>query len=277
VADAAPGDATTGEAAPVAPTASSSVVADGDQIVQGPHVVALDDGAIAVAYFDTTRDGPQRGLARVMVVLTDDGGRTYSEPRQAGVFREISDRPATAFFRWWDGAFPHLTSGPDGALFVAVAARLDGQGTATAGMQLFRSLDRGEQWESLPVEAGEPDGARFFPAIAASDSELFAIWGELGAEPAGAGYVIRAATSDDRGQTWQLLASQSSATEDGSVSATVSNALLGFPRGLYLGGRLSIAAGDDGFAAAWPDTRLADGATSGQQVAFARIPASQPD
>lgn len=269
-----PGDETIGEAEQrVAPAASSVSTGSGDRVVQGADLAVLANGAVAVAYFDSTRDGPHQGLARVMVAVSTDGARTFGESRQAGLFREIPSRPSTAFFRWWDGSFPRIAVGPEDGLFVVVAARADGQATDAATIQIFRSVDRGEAWDALAPPPGEA-GSRFFPAIAATDDgTLFAIWGQLGSDPAGAGYVVQAARWADQGETWTPL-DHEDAFPDGmatTISESSANALLGFSRGQYLGGRLGIAASERTVFVAWPDAPQPDGGRLGQQVAFARI------
>lgn len=274
IASPAQGDAFTPEeiGSPVAPAASSAVASDGDQVVQGPQVAVLADGTIAAAYFDSSRDGPGQGLAQVMVALSNDGGRTFDKPRQAGLFREIPRHPATAFFRWWDGAFPRIGVGPDDELYIAVAAPIDGGSRGASGLQLFRSLDRGESWDSPVRESWNGDGSQFFPAVSvASDGTLFAIWAELGNEPAGAGYTIRASASMDNGETWRALDASEVGETVTEISATPSNSLVGYPRGSYLGSRLALVVTDDILFAAWPETEASADGRLGQQIAVKRI------
>ncbi|MCD6027905.1 MAG: hypothetical protein K0S78_79, partial [Thermomicrobiales bacterium] len=95
-ADAAAGD---GEITQQAQQEGPLAGAETDQTVQGPQPAVMPDGTVVVAYLDTTLDGVQEGLATIMVTLSDDGGRTFTEPVQAGVFREIHFRPRNSFFR----------------------------------------------------------------------------------------------------------------------------------------------------------------------------------
>ncbi len=78
-----------------------------------------------------------------MVTLSEDGGRTFAEPVQAGVFREIHFRPRNTFFRWWGAAFPQLTVGPDDEIYVAVTAKPGDKPTDDGDIYLLRSLDKG--------------------------------------------------------------------------------------------------------------------------------------
>ena len=104
----------------------------------------MADGTVVVAYLDTTLDGVQEGLATVMVTTSDDGGRTFGEPVQAGVFREIHFRPRNSFFRWWGAAFPQVTVGPGDEIYVAITAKPGDRPTDDGDIILLRSLDKGQ-------------------------------------------------------------------------------------------------------------------------------------
>ena len=71
------------------PEPSGAPTTEADETVQGAQPAVLSDGTVVVAYLDTMLDGVQKGLATVMVAMSSDGGKTFSEPVQAGVFREI--------------------------------------------------------------------------------------------------------------------------------------------------------------------------------------------
>jgi hypothetical protein len=245
--------------------------AEGDQVVQGPQAVLLPDGTIAVAYFDSTRDGPQQGLARIMAAVSNDGGRTFGEPMQAGLFREISVSPRTAFFRWWSASFPRVAAGPDGELYIAVTARTGDRPADDGDVLLLRSLDGGANWESpLPISADETNASQFFPAIAVtSDGTLHAMWADMRDDPHGVSYIVYQSQSVDKGQTWQAAGDEAGAP-DGRVSDAPANSLLGFPGGRFLGDQFAIAVSDEGVSFAWADTRLAAPSNPNQQIGFAR-------
>ena len=119
----------------------------------------MADGTVVIAYLDTTLDGVQEGLATTMVTLSEDSGRTFAEPVQAGVFREIHFRPRNTFFRWWGAAFPQLTVGPDDEIYVAVTAKPGDKPTDDGDIYLLRSLDKGQTWEA-PVRVNADDTDR---------------------------------------------------------------------------------------------------------------------
>lgn len=253
-----------------APAAPSTGI--GDQIVQGSATAMTSDGSIVVSYFDSTRDGPQQGLGRVMVTISEDGGRTFGEPVRAALFRGIGVRPGSAFFRWWGSSFPRLAVGPKDELYVAVAINAGLRPGDDGDIVLFRSRDRGDSWsEGMPVGSELSASAEFFPAIAASpDGTLHAAWAAISDDPARVSYDIRLSKSDDQGETWQVLDQDAEGVPSIRVSSVSSNSLIGFPGGRYLGDRLALAlAGEDAFLA-WPDTRLAKAEALNQQVAFAR-------
>ena len=88
---------------------SGSVTSGGEDqaedVVQGADVAVLADGTLTVAFLDTTFDGAHRGLAMVIVESSSDGGMSFAEPLQAGIFREIEQTPRTANFRFWSASF----------------------------------------------------------------------------------------------------------------------------------------------------------------------------
>ncbi len=256
---------------PAAPTAAPAGN-DGDQVVQGSATAVTSDGSIVVSYFDSTRDGPQQGLGRVMAAISEDGGRTFGEPAQAGLFREIGARPRTAFFRWWGSSFPKLAVGPDDELYVAVAVSSGSRPGDESDIVVFRSRDQGAAWSAaMPVGREVDTSGAFFPAIAAGpDGALHAAWAAISDDPAKVSYDIRLSESDDQGETWRVLDQDAADVPFIRVSSVSSNSLIGFPGGRYLGDRLALALAGDNAYLAWPDTRLAEPDALNQQVAFAR-------
>jgi hypothetical protein len=263
-----------GQPPAVPPTPASPLTsAEGRQVVQGAQAVALSDGTLVVSYFDSTADGPQQGLARIMVATSTDGGRTFAEPTPAGIVRELALTPRTAFARWWSSSFPRLMAAADDTLLIATTAQPMGRPNDDADVFLMRSLDGGASWE-LPFVLGEDEpGNQFMPAIAsAEDGTLHAIWADTGDDPQGVSFVISHALSQDNGATW----SDGETAASGRVTGPMSNMLLGFPGGVYLGDRTALAATSEEIYAAWPDTRLATHDAPNQQIGFVSA-RSSPD
>jgi hypothetical protein len=253
--------------------------AEADQTVQGAQPAVMADGTVVVAYLDTTLDGVQEGLATTMVTLSEDGGRTFAEPVQAGVFREIHFRPRNTFFRWWGAAFPQLTVGPDDEIYVAVTAKPGDKPTDDGDIFLLRSLDKGATWEApVRINADDTDRIQFFPAIdVAPDGSLHAMWGDMRDDPKEARYNIYYSESDDQGATWGFVDEQSGLNvPDTRVTDFASNSLRGFPGGRFLGDYFSLAASDEDVYLVWADTRLGEFAGPNQQIGFARKQAIAP-
>src|SRR5215208_5079992 len=253
--------------------------AEADQTVQGSQPAVMADGTVVIAYLDTTLDGVQEGLATTMVTLSEDGGRTFAEPIQAGVFREIHFRPRNTFFRWWGAAFPQLTVGPDDEIYVAVTAKPGDKPTDDGDIFLLRSLDKGATWEApVRINADDTDRIQFFPAIdVAPNGSLHAMWGDMRDDPKEARYNIYYSESDDQGATWGFVDEQSGLNvPDTRVTDFASNSLRGFPGGRFLGDYFGLAAADEEVYLVWADTRLGEYAGPNQQIGFARKQAIAP-
>lgn len=255
--------------APVAPEVGGGTASD--RVVQGAQVAVLSDGTVLVAYLDTTEDGPHQGLARIMVTVSEDGGRQFSEPVQAGLFLEVYRQPRTAFFPWWGTSFPRLVIGPEDEVYIAATARPGDRPADDADIALLRSLDGGLTWQSLPIAGANSAGSQFFPALAiARDGTLVALWADTRDDSAGVSYALHGAASGDGGQTWRGLgAEQEADVAMNRLSGEASNALLGFPGGRYLGDQFAVAVGDMGIYGAWATTRLASDAPN-LQIAVGR-------
>jgi len=253
---------------PEAPQPPREFVSPGDQVVQGAHVASFPDGSLAVAYLDSTLDGPQQGLARVMVATSADGGRSFAEPVVAAVLREMAAHPATAFFRWWDSSFPSIAVSEEN-LVIAVSTSASDDSADASDVLIAHSPDRGATWDA-PI-AGETriSGSDFFPVLSASrDGTLSAGWLTLGTETAGAGYGLSLMASFDGGITWGAIDEP-----DAGADITASNSLLGYPGGMYLGGRIAAASTDEHWLIASPVTSTDSSASPGQQIAVDLIPA----
>jgi len=253
---------------PEAPQPPREFVAPGDQVVQGAHVASFPDGSLAVAYLDSTLDGPQQGLARVMVATSADGGRSFAEPVVAAVLREMAAQPATAFFRWWDSSFPGIAAS-DEHLVIAVSTSASGDAADASDILIAHSPDRGATWDAPIAGESRIAGSDFFPVLSSSrDGTLLAAWMTLGMEPAGAGFGLNLISSDDGGITWGAI-------RDSDMSADVAapNSLLGFPGGIYLGGRIAAASTPEQWLIASPMTFIDALVQPGQQIAVRLIPA----
>lgn len=253
--------------------------AEADQTVQGSQPAVMPDGTVVVAYLDTTLDGVQEGLATIMVTLSDDGGRTFSEPVQAGVFREIHFRPRNSFFRWWGSTFPQLTVGANDEIYIAITAKPGDKPTDDGDIYLLRSLDKGQTWdEPVRVNTDDTDRIQFFPAIdVGPDGTLHAMWGDMRDDPQEARFHIYYSESSDKGATWGFVDEQNGInTPDTRVTDFASNSLRGFPGGRFLGDYFAIAAAEDDVYLVWADTRLGEYAGPNQQVGFARKQAIAP-
>lgn len=251
-----------------APPASS-------QVVQGAAIAALSNGDLLAAYFDSTGDGPHQGLARVMVARSEDGGRTFSEPIPAGFFREVRERPRTAFVRWWATGFPRLAIGPGDEVYIASSARPNARPTDDADVVLLRSLDQGATWQTpVTVNDDGTDASQFFPALAVTpEGDAVMAWGDTRDDASGVFYGIYTASSDDQVATWSGL----EGGDASRVSDTLSNSLVGFPAGQFLGDRFAIAATPNDLHVAWADTRLASGGANNLQIAVAQQrPTAEP-
>jgi hypothetical protein len=208
-----------------------------------------------------------------MVTLSEDGGRTFGEPVQAGVFREIHFRPRNTFFRWWGSAFPQITVGPDDEIYVAITAKPGDKPTDDGDIYLLRSLDKGQTWEApVRVNADDTDRIQFFPAIdVAPDGKLHAMWGDMRDDPQEARFHIYYSESDDQGATWGFVDEQNGLNvPDTRVTDFASNSLRGFPGGRFLGDYFGLAASEDDVYLVWADTRLGEFAGPNQQIGFAR-------
>ncbi|MBA3450347.1 MAG: exo-alpha-sialidase [Chloroflexia bacterium] len=252
---------------------------EADQTVQGPQPAVMADGTVVVAYLDTTLDGVQEGLARIMVTLSADAGRTFAEPVQAGVFREIHFRPRNSFFRWWGSAFPQLTVGTGDEIYVAVTAKPGDKPTDDGDIFLLRSLDKGATWDPpLRINADDTDRIQFFPAIdVAPDGSVHAMWGDMRDDPQEARFHIYYSESEDQGATWGFVDEQIGLnTPDTRVTDFASNSLRGFPGGRFLGDYFAIATAEEDVYLVWADTRLGEYGGPNQQVGFARKRAVAP-
>ncbi|MEK7848206.1 MAG: sialidase family protein, partial [Chloroflexota bacterium] len=134
------------------------------RVVQGSQPAVAPDGTLYVTWFDSTDDGPFEGLGAVWVVSSRDGGRTFSSPRQAATPVEVGSRPRSSSFRLWGTAFPQMTLGPGGEIYIAYAARPVDNPEDDGDIFVVRSRDGGRTWDR-PHRANDDGSGRlqFFP------------------------------------------------------------------------------------------------------------------
>ena len=246
---------------------------ESDRTVQGSQPAVMPDGTLVVAYVDTTNDGVQKGLSTIRVVVSKDGGATFTSPMIAGVTREVRSRPRNAFFRMWGSAFPQLAVGPNNEIYIAVIGLPQQQPTDDGDVLLMRSMDGGGTWETPNrVNQDATDRLQFYPSIDVSpNGVLHVMWADMRDDPMEARYHVYYTKSDDQGATFGFsLPEQNYTSPDTVVTDFASNSLRGFPQGLFLGDYFSIAATNDDAYLVWPDTRLGEYGGPNQQIAFAR-------
>jgi len=246
---------------------------ESDRTVQGSQPAVMPDGTLVIAYVDTTNDGIQKGLATIQVVISKDGGATFSAPIQAGIFREPHQRPRNAFFRMWGSAFPQLAVGPNNDIYIAVIGLPDDKPTDDGDVYLLRSLDGGGTWEDpVRVNQDQTDHLQFYPAVDVSpNGVVHLMWGDMRDDPEEARYHVYYTKSEDQGETFGFtLPDQDFTAPDTVVTDFASNSLKGFPQGLFLGDYFAMASTDEDSYLVWPDTRLGEYGGPNQQIAFAR-------
>ncbi|MFN8592661.1 MAG: sialidase family protein [Thermomicrobiales bacterium] len=258
---------------------AESAGSESDEVVQGPQPAVMPDGTVVAAYVDTTLDGFNKGLSTIMVTVSDDAGRTFSEPRQAGVLREIHDPARNTTFRWWGSAFPQVKVGSNGEIYILTSGKPFDKPTDDGDIYLLRSLDKGKTWQPpYRMNTDDTDRLQFFPALAVSPGgTVSAMWGDMRDDPHETRYHIYYTESKDRGETWGFVDEKIGLNiPDVRVTDFASNALRGFPGGRFLGDYFAMAASDEDVYLVWADTRLGEYGGPNQQVAFARKRAIAP-
>jgi hypothetical protein len=247
------------------------------RLVQGSQVAVLPDGTLATAYYDSTDDGIATGLATVMVAMSEDAGRTFSDPVMAGAHRETPFRLRTAEYRY--GGLPAMAAGPNGEIYIVQTVRPVERANDDSDVYLFRSFDKGQTWEEpVRVDGDTTDAAQFFAQVAVSpDGVVHIMWGDHRDDPVRLRYHIYYTQSTDRGETFGFtLPDQNFTAPDTRVTDFPSNPMKGFPNGRFIGDYFGITATEDDVYLVWADTRLGEFGGIGQQIGFARKTAIGP-
>ena len=244
-----------------------------DRVVQGSRPVIAKDGTVYVAWLDSTDDGSMEGLGELNVARSEDAGKTFSTPKIATVFNELPFRPRNASFRYWASAFPKLTAGPGGELYVVYTGRPVEKPRDDGDIYFIRSFDRGETWSS-PLRLNDDDGTglQFFPEIDVDpDGTAHVMWADMRDDPVQTRYHIYYTQSTDKGSTWGFeIEDLGFRVRDTRVTDFPSNPNRGFPYGLFLGDYFAIEATADDVYMVWADTRLGEYGGSNQKIGFAR-------
>ena len=256
-----------------APGPTDAVVEGLKRVVQGSQPQVAPDGTLYVAWMDSTDDDSQKGLAEIMVARSTDGGRTFSRPVQASLFRETGFRSKSTFFRSWASSFPQMTIGPNGDVYIVYVGRSASKPSDDGDVYFIRSTDGGRDWTRAKRLGGdETDRFQFFPAIDADpNGNLHVIWGDMRDDPSESRYHIYYTTSEDGGDTWGFEDAELGIRRDDTrISDFPSNPNKGFPNGLFIGDYFAVAATEDEVYAVWADTRLGEFGGANQKIAFAR-------
>ncbi len=246
---------------------------ESNRTVQGSQPKVFANGTVVVAYVDTTNDGVQEGLATIMVTISEDGGQSFGEPIQAGVFREPHFNSRSASFRYWGTVFPQLAVGQNQEIYILTTALPPDKPTDDGDVYLMRSMDAGKTWaEPQRLNGDDTDRLQFFTSIAvAPNGTVHAMWGDMRDDPDEVRYHIYYSESTDQGKTWGFtIPGQDLTVADTRVTDFASNSLRGFPGGRFIGDYFSLAASDEDVYMVWADTRLGEFGGANQQIGFAR-------
>ena len=243
------------------------------RVVQGPVPGIGPDGTVYVAWFDSTNDESQKGAGEIYITRSDDGGRRFTNPIRASIFREIGFAPRRAFFRYWASIFPKMAIGKNGEVYLAYTALNPNKPGDDGDLYFIRSTNKGDTW-SQPVTLGGDIGigTQFFPAIATDpNGVIHVMWGDTRDDRIGLRYHIYYTRSEDGGRTWGFESRELNIRrEDTRVTDFASNPNKGFPKGRFIGDYFAIAATDKDAYLVWSDQRLGEFGGVNQKIGFAR-------
>jgi hypothetical protein len=241
---------------PVSPTYSHILGEERRRIVQGSNPKVGRDGTLYVAYYDSLDDGPWSGLFAPTIVKSLDGGNSFTKELNIDYLPEMDYELPPTVFRAWVSMMPQIDVGPNGEVYLVVAAKPD-----DSDIFFYRSLDRGETWSiAKRLNDDKTNRDQFIPAIAvSSNGTIHVSWADRRDDPKDIEYHIYYTKSGDRGETW---------IENTRVTDYPSNPNYGLY--LYIGDYFSIAATDGEVYVSWTDTRLGSPGSPNMKIGFAR-------
>lgn len=240
----------------VSPTYSYIFGEERRRIVQGSNPKVGKDGTLYIAYYDSLDDGPWEGLFAPVIVKSVDGGETFTKPVYIDYLPEMDYELPPTLFRAWVSMMPQIDVGPEGEVYMVVAAKPD-----DSDIFFYRSLDRGETWSTAKrVNDDRTTRDQFIPAIAVSPNGTVHIsWADRRDDPRDVEYHIYYTRTGDKGERWM---------ENVRVTDYPSNPNHGLY--LYIGDYFSIAATDEDVYVSWTDTRLGKIGSPNMKIGFAR-------
>ena len=234
------------------------------QVVQGPDVAVGPDGTVYVAWLDTTEDDSFEGLAEIYVRRSDDGGKSFKSRKRVSTFPELGFTARSSNFRSWASAFPKLSIGPQGQVYVVWVALPTDDPDDDGDVYIATSINKGATWSRRAPINDDAVGSpfQFFPEVSTDPSgTVHVMWGDMRDDPSGVGYHIYYSASEDEGKTWSI---------NSRVTDFLSNPNRAFPGGRFLGDYFGIEAIEEEVYMVWADARLGEFGPTNQKIGFAR-------
>ena len=216
-------------------------------LCQGSYPVFLPGGAVAIAYWNYFVTNGARVFEQPEVVVSHDGGETFSKPRSIGIVSPHTDEIARS-----GNVIPSLaTDLQRSVLHFSCQGRIAG----VPRILYSRSIDLGQTWSPYQVVNDTPNRASVFnPAIAVSpEGQHVTILFYDKRHGNSSGNLVDAylAESFDAGKTWTANRRLSSVSSDLSKAPLASGGrMLGDYQGMASSVGLSVPA-----VAVWIDTR----------------------